>query len=378
MPLMPAERARTRLESLAVAGLDVPTFSTAAAEVLRSALPYTAACFAPVDPATEILTSTVKWGGLTNDEDEIWAYHEYEREDLYDFRDVLRRPGMVLSIRHETEDDPRRSPRFEQFYEPTYGFADELRAGCRVDGVTWGFFALFRDGGGAFTPAEHAFISSIAPAFALGFRTGILAGAPEAVVAATEGPGVIVVDTAGDVVQANPAAHARVADLLDGIGGLDAGPLPFSLRALVGSARMLAEGRTPRIPRARLRTRSGQWVVAHASPLLSRDGTGTDVVVTIEEARPPEIVPLIVAAFGLTQREQDVVALVLRGVDTAEIARSLHLSAYTVQDHLKSIFVKVGVRSRRELTAKVFFDQYAPRLAAQEAVGPSGWFTPSA
>ena len=59
------------------------------------------------------------------------------------------------------------------------------------------------------------------------------------------------------------------------------------------------------------------------------------------------------AALGLTPRESEVALLVLRGASTQAIGAELHLSAYTVKDHLKSIFDKTGVRSRRDLVGQI-------------------------
>ena len=56
----------------------------------------------------------------------------------------------------------------------------------------------------------------------------------------------------------------------------------------------------------------------------------------------------------LTERERAVTWLVARGLATREIGAELHLSPWTVQDHLKAIFGKVGVRSRGELVARLY------------------------
>ena len=61
--------------------------------------------------------------------------------------------------------------------------------------------------------------------------------------------------------------------------------------------------------------------------------------------------------------------LVAQGLPTGAIARRLHISSWTVQDHLKSIFGKVGVASRGDLVARVFFARRAPRLTDPEPDG---------
>ena len=59
-------------------------------------------------------------------------------------------------------------------------------------------------------------------------------------------------------------------------------------------------------------------------------------------------------AHGLTNRETEVALAVLRGESSKEIAAALFLSPWTVQDHLKAVFAKTGVRSRRELSMRLF------------------------
>ena len=97
-----------------------------------------------------------------------------------------------------------------------------------------------------------------------------------------------------------------------------------------------------------------------------------------EPAAPHELAPLIADACGLTERERTVTQLVAQGLATDAIARRLFISPWTVQDHLKSTFEKVGVSTRGELVARVFFDHYVPRLSDGTPVGWNGAFEPPA
>ena len=90
----------------------------------------------------------------------------------------------------------------------------------------------------------------------------------------------------------------------------------------------------------------------------------------IHPATPQDVAPVVALTYGLTDREARVVMECIQGRATKEIAKALSMSPYTVQDHLKSIFDKTGVRTRGELVGQIFLDHYATRWEVPPSVAP--------
>jgi DNA-binding CsgD family transcriptional regulator len=59
-----------------------------------------------------------------------------------------------------------------------------------------------------------------------------------------------------------------------------------------------------------------------------------------------------------------VVRLVARGLSTRQMAATLFVTEHTVQRHLQNAFEKAGVRSRRELLKRLFFENLLPSMMA--------------
>ena len=111
---------------------------------------------------------------------------------------------------------------------------------------------------------------------------------------------------------------------------------------------------------------------------MTTGGPQGRIAVIVEPARPLTIAPLLVEAYGLTGREAEVLYCLLQGLSTKEIAGTLRVSPYTVQEHCSALFDKIGVRSRREIIGKVFYQHYRPRSRRGAAIGPTGWFANAA
>jgi DNA-binding CsgD family transcriptional regulator len=347
-------------------GLDADTLRARLLPRLRRAVPVDGLWWATVDPATLLFTRTYQ-EEIPERTKPYFVENEFVADDVNKWVDVARDPHGVRTLAQATGGLMARSARYTDIFAPL-GFGDELRAVFRVQGACWGFICLHREGQRPFSPDERLFIKSIAPHVALGIRAGLVAGSLDAA-DIDHAPGVVLLSPELAVTGWTPAAAQWLEDLGYSVGR-DA-PTPTELLAV--AARL--KGRTApdcEVPRLRVRTRNGRWAVLHASRLPTAGGEA--IAVIIDDASPAEVAPIIMRAYGLTEQERLVTGLVCQGLPTSEIAMRARISGNTVQDHLKSVFDKVGVRSRRELVVQVFAGHYSPHVRAGQPVGPSGFF----
>jgi DNA-binding CsgD family transcriptional regulator len=324
--------------------IDLPTLAELVYDELRSHVTYDFACFATLDPASGVVTWASKTRSLGIG-DEEFAAAEYGGPDINKFEELAQRrpPVGVLSV--DTHGRPETCRRHREFMQPRFGFTDELRAVFVSRSTAWGGIAAYRGPGDPpFTAEDGEQLAEACDLLAGAIQRSLFRGeAPLPVTEDALGPAVLIVDPQDKASQQTPAA----ATAIDELGGLDHGSLPAYLLAVVVSCR------TSRAPfTSQVKAESGRWLSLRAAPL---DGAspGHDVVVTIEPTPRAALSRLALAAHGLTAREEAVALLVLQGLNTEGLASSLHLSPHTVQDHLKKVFAKVGVTSRRELTAKL-------------------------
>lgn len=347
-----------RVERLAREGLDVATFLSEAGAALDRAVPSgTESAPGPswgtLDPASLLVTSLVYEGCEISLE--AWAQFEYSSGMAGNrIGDVVRHPRGVQTARELVETDPDRGREYLDLLA-SIGVEHEVLVDLRTrSGEHWGAFYLVRGPGRPdFSSEEIDFLRLVAPHLAEGVRTGLLLGEasePER----PDAPAIVVLGADLTPESFTVGARQWLADLPTP----EQGEMPPAVLSVAQAALNQRAGRGEPASVRVLSERRG-WVMRHGQTLA---GSGArHVAVTMQPAGPDRITPLLMAAYGLTEREEQVTRQVLQGASTAQIAEALCISPYTVQQHLKNIFEKTSVRSRRELVSRVFTRHYRPR-----------------
>lgn len=324
------------------------TYRSELMKQLRCWIPFESACFTTVDPRTLLSTGAITDEDIEAIHDRLFEY-EYLHSDYNHFHELANSMEKVATLSGATNGALNTSPRYLNVLQPA-GFQDEMRAALVADGMCWGYLTIFRqEGQPFFSEEERQLLSSLAPFMASMLRDRSLPRSPVDGMDHMPEPGLLVLSETLDILSYNASARQWMS-LLQDAEGMDAASLPRPLRAVCFRALSESSRGTAYSTGAHTRVRlsNGSFASIRACLLHGPDSLAK-LAVTLEPANTTDMLPLISDALGLTERENEVISGILRGLSTKELAQSLFISPYTIQDHLKSIFVKTGVNSRREL-----------------------------
>jgi DNA-binding CsgD family transcriptional regulator len=292
-----------------------------------------------------------------------WLDRVYFEEDLLRIASMLCERRTVMLSSEMPGGELERSARYGELLKP-FGLSYEL-GGILVDGSAWGRIDLVRGAGDPdFSDREVELVRRVVPHVGAGLKAAVLRSQASIEPAANDTPGVLTLDRDGRVLSHTPSAER----LLSELGKLDSlwASLPVAVGMVANAVRRALASPSDRnlnlVPKVCVRARSGRWLTLYGSLTEPSDERPSETVVVIEPTKPEEVAWLNVTAYGLSLREEEVVKLVVRGLSNRQISQTLFISENTVQRHLSNIFEKVGVRSRRELIKRLFFDHLLPDM----------------
>ena len=375
----PLDRLVETVASLGRRGLPRDQYFAEVAARVRRVVDCDAMCWHTLDPLTRLMTSdapqeligagiftphTVPAAGAAV------VASEYLREDFNTFAGLAARRVPVGVLSEVTRGRPERSTRYRDLLAPS-GIPFEMRAAFVARGRCWGAVHLARcEDRHDFSAEDSDALARITATVADGIRTSLRFDAARRLDDGTA-PGLVVLDSANNVELITPPARALMAALRSAAVAQSDETPPTPLIALATFVRSRADGAGSQRDVVAVPSPSG-WITLHAS--LPEGRASGQVAIVLERAAGPEATSVRLEAHGVTAREREIATLLAQGLSNGEIAATLVLSPYTVQDHIKSLFEKTAVSSRQELVARVFLDQYMPQLVQQGPLTSTGQF----
>lgn len=337
---------RTVVGACYVAKDDLASFRKRLLQRIRRVVTVETAFFATVDPQTLLFTSASAEQPLGVVAPLFLANEYAATDDVNRFALLAAALRPAATLDDATRGDRTKSARFREIIAPLR-LGDEMRVALRTGPTTWGFLCLHRAGALGFSARDAAILNTIAP-HAGGALRRIVAGSLRENRASPAETAVVVVDK--DVIIGMTGAAEAWLDELQGAATQVGDRAPFPLLAVVRKLEAIEQARdVAGSPHLTITTRRGSLLEVHAARMRYADGGAGAVVVTLASAGVAARSSLLLAVHGVTPAQRRVAELVLQGLSTRQIVHELRIGEHTVQDHLKVVFDKLGVASRREL-----------------------------
>ena len=341
-----AARLSAAVEHIVVAGADDRVLRSQVLDVIQRYVPFDAYAFLLTDPAT-----TVGCSPLAEVPNLATLPHLIRLKYLTSVNRWTRLPRSgCATLQQATGGRPEQSQLWRE-HLADLGILDVASAVFTDRFGWWGFLDLWRRES-CFTDDEVAALAGARPTITSRLRNVQAAGFTSAGnVPRQRGPGALVLSPALTVRVQTPQTQDWLAALVPPLSGRD--PVPAS--AYNVAAQLLAiEARVDSHPaQTRVHLGVGTWLTLRADRVAGNQPVeDRDIVVTMEESSPAERRDIFSRSHGLTGREDVLLRHLADGVDTRTVARLMSISEHTVQDHLKSVFIKTSTSSRRELLAK--------------------------